>query len=162
MSTIDHSARVRSKEFHFPLVVNWASGRKVTVNVAGKAALDIVPPPEFRGVEPSVWSPEDLFVAAAASCLAVTFTGIAERRSLACRQLQVLADGTAGQRDDGHFGFTRVSLELRLAVAAGQAELAREVAREAEEKCLVSASFDLPVGVTVAVEELADDESRAA
>lgn len=153
MSQTVAESRLRPKEFHFPLDVRWKCGRKVTVSVDGKTPLDITPPPVFRGREPDVWSPEDLFVAAVASCLAVTFTGLAERNGLAFDELSVAADGTAGQRVDGHFGFTRVELELRLRVGPGDGELARQLAAKAEEDCLVSASFDLPVDVSTAIAE---------
>jgi len=144
--------RVRPKEFHFPLAVRAARGRTVTVEVDGKQPLDVAPPPVFRGVDPAVWSPEDLFVAAAASCLAVTFTGLAERAELAFESLEVSADGVAGVRADGPFGFTRVLLELRVAAAPDDVERARELAEQAEATCLVSASLALPVEVTVSVE----------
>ena len=66
----------------------------------------------FRGTNPAAWSPEDFFVAAAASCLAVTFTGLAARAELAYTRLDVDADGVAGKREDGRFGFTRLTLKL--------------------------------------------------
>ena len=64
------SPRVRPKEFHFPLSVEHIGGRRVAARVAGKQAIEITPPPEFRGTDPTTWSPEDFLVAAAASCLA--------------------------------------------------------------------------------------------
>ena len=69
-------AAIRSKEFHFPVSTEWIGERRVAVRVEGKQTIEITPPPEFRGTDPTTWSPEDLFVAAAASCLAVTFTGL--------------------------------------------------------------------------------------
>ena len=144
--------RVRPKEFHFPLAVRAARGRTVTVEIEGKRPLDVAPPPVFRGVDPEVWSPEDLFVAAAASCLAVTFTGLAERAGVAFESLEVGADGVAGVRADGPFGFTHVLLELRVAAAPDDVERVRELAAQAEATCLVSASLALPVEVTVSVE----------
>ncbi len=54
----------------------------VAAEVEGKAAIEITPPPVFRGTDPSTWSPEDFLVAWAESCLAVTFTGLAERADL--------------------------------------------------------------------------------
>ena len=140
---------MKIKESHFPLAVEWAGGRKVAVHVDGKAALDVTPPPVFRGTEPDVWSPEDLIVAAAAACLGVTFTGFAERAGLAYDRFSIEADGVAGRREDGRFGFTRV--DLRFEIEAADAELARELAEKAEADCLVSASFDLPVVAEIVV-----------
>jgi len=75
-------AAVRPKEFHFPLSVEWIGERRVAARVEGKAAIEVTPPPVFRGTDPATWSPEDFLVAAAASCLAVTFTGLAARAGL--------------------------------------------------------------------------------
>jgi peroxiredoxin-like protein len=144
-------AETRVKEFGFPLGVEWVGGRKVAVQVAGKPVLHVAPPPEFRGTEPTVWSPEDLFVAAAAACYAVTLTGLAERAGLTLRRLAVDADGVAGKRDDGRFGFTRIELRVELETAPGEEPRARELAQQAEERCLVSASLALPVHATVSV-----------
>ena len=58
---------VRPKEFHFPVSAEWIEGRRVAVRVEGKPSIEIVPPPVFRGTDPAAWSPEDFFVAAAAS-----------------------------------------------------------------------------------------------
>ncbi len=142
-------AALRPKEFHFPLAVEWIGERRVAARVADKPAIEITPPPVFRGTDPSAWSPEDFLVAAAASCLAVTFTGLAARAKLSYTKLKVDADGVAGTRADGRFGFTR--LLLRLQVETYEAEEARRLAKQAEETCLVSASLDLPVETLIEV-----------
>jgi organic hydroperoxide reductase OsmC/OhrA len=149
---------VRAKEFHFPLTVEWIGERQVAARVAGKPVIEIAPPPVFRGTDPSAWSPEDFLVAAAASCLAVTFTGLAARAGLNYTMLKVDADGVAGSRDDGRFGFTR--LLLRLQVETHEAEEARRLAKQAEETCLVSASLDLPVETRIEVTPPAGDRTN--
>jgi peroxiredoxin-like protein len=152
------AATVRVKEFHFPLSVEWTGGRRVVVRVEGKREIDVAPPPEFRGVDPTTWSPEDFFVAAAASCLAVTFTGLAERAGLDYARLRVDADGVAGKRADGRFGFTRLLMRLELETSPQDEERARELARQAEAGCLVSASLDLPVETVIEVSPLGKRE----
>jgi organic hydroperoxide reductase OsmC/OhrA len=148
------------KEFHFPIEVEWLAGRKVVTRVSGKREIEVMPPPVFKGTEPSVWSPEDFFVAAAASCLAVTLTGFAEREGLAVRRLHVSADGVAGMRDDDHFGFRRIELRLSITTDPGQEALALELAEKAEEACLVTASLDLPASLEVQVSTAAEDRSQ--
>ena len=145
------TATVRPKEFHFPLTVEWVGERRVAARVEGKPAIEITPPPVFRGTDPSTWSPEDFFVAAAASCLAVTFTGLAARAGLTYTSLKVDADGVAGKRDDGRFGFTRLLLRLELQTEPADEQQAKALADEAERTCLVSASLDLPVETVVEV-----------
>jgi organic hydroperoxide reductase OsmC/OhrA len=148
-ATASSRAAVRPKEFHFPLTVEWIGERRMAARVAGKPVIEITPPPVFRGTDPSAWSPEDFLVAAAASCLAVTFTGLAARADLSYTTLKVDADGVAGKRDDGRFGFRR--LLLRLQVETHEAEEACRLAKQAEETCLVSASLDLPVETLIEV-----------
>jgi organic hydroperoxide reductase OsmC/OhrA len=157
-ATASSSAAVRAKEFHFPLAVEWIGERRVAARVAGKSVIEIAPPPVFRGTDPTAWSPEDFLVAGAASCLAVTFTGLAARAGLSYTMLKVDADGVAGSRDDGRFGFTR--LLLRLQVETEHAEEARRLAEQAEETCLVSASLDLPVDTRIEVTAPAGDRTN--
>ena len=142
---------MRAKEFSFPVAVEWVGGRKVRARVEGKPEIEVAPPPEFRGTDPATWSPEDFFVGAAASCLAVTLTGLAQREELPLYALTVSGDGVAGRRDDGRFGFIRLDLHVELETDPGQEERAASLAHRAEEGCLVSASLDVPVAVTVAV-----------
>jgi organic hydroperoxide reductase OsmC/OhrA len=142
---------VRPKEFNFPVSVEWIGERRVAAQVEGKPAIEIAPPPVFHGTDPATWSPEDFFVAAAASCLAVTFTGLAARAGLTYTRLQVDGDGVAGTRSDGHFGFTRLLLRLSVETDPGEEAQARQLAERAEETCLVSASLDLPVETLIEV-----------
>jgi organic hydroperoxide reductase OsmC/OhrA len=144
-------AAVRPKEFHFPLAVEWVGERRVATQVEGKPTIEVTPPPVFRGTDPTTWSPEDFFVAAAASCLAVTFTGLAARGGLTYSELKVDADGVAGMRADGHFGFTRLLLRLEVETDPSNEAQARQLAEQAEETCLVSASLDLPVETEIEV-----------
>ncbi|MCZ7587437.1 MAG: OsmC family protein [Gaiella sp.] len=133
------------REFHFPASVTWEGGRRTSARVEGKQAIAIAPPPEFRGTDPGLWSPEDFFTAAAASCLTVTITGLAERAGVPLRSLEVSGNGVVGKREDGHFGFVRVEQRVRLATDSGFEERARELVEEAERGCLVAVSLDLPL-----------------
>jgi organic hydroperoxide reductase OsmC/OhrA len=139
------------REFHFPASVTWEGGRRTSARVEGKQAIGIAPPPEFRGTDPDTWSPEDFFTTAAASCLAVTITGLAERAGVPLRALEVDGDGVVGKREDGHFGFVRVDQRVRLETDPGFEERAREIVDEAEAGCLVAVSLDLPLHTEVDV-----------
>ena len=138
-------AQVRHKEFRFPVEIDWEGGRRTTARVEGKPPLAIATPPEFRGSDPGLWSPEDAFVAAAGSCLAVTLVALAERKQLTLHDVSVSAVGVVGRRPDGGFGFVRIEQTVRLDIDAADQETALRLAAEAEEGCLVSASLDLPV-----------------
>ena len=139
------------REFHFPAAVAWEGGRRTSARVEGKHSIEIAPPPEFRGTDPETWSPEDFSTTSAASCLAVTFTGLAERAGVPLRSLEVCGDGVVGRREDGRFGFVRLEQHVNLATDAGFEEQARALVEEAEAGCLVAVSLDLPVDTEIDV-----------
>ena len=149
-ASVTSIASVRPKEFHFPLTVESVGGRRVRAEVEGKQPVEVCPPVVFSGDDPGTWSPEDFFVAAAASCLAVTFTGIAERACFDYDSLTVEADGICGQRPDGRFGFTSLWLRFELATDEDVME-ARKLAERAEEACLVAASLDVPIETQIVI-----------
>jgi len=142
---------VRHREFRFPVTVGWDGGRRATARVEGKDPLPIATPPEFRGTDLALWSPEDAFVAAAASCLAVTIAALAEREQLPLRDLSIGAEGIVGRRDDGRFGFTAIEQTVALETDSSHERDARELVARAEDACLVTVSLDLPVKTSVEV-----------
>jgi organic hydroperoxide reductase OsmC/OhrA len=68
------------KEFQFPVSVRWHGGRLARADSRKKESLEVATPPEFRGGLEGHWSPEDLLVAATASCFVLTLVAVAERR----------------------------------------------------------------------------------
>lgn len=139
------------REYRFPVDVAWDGDRRTTATVEGKQPLDIATPPVFRGTDPDVWSPEDTFVAAAASCLAVTIAALADAHQLSLHNLDVHAEGVVGRRDDGKFGFIRIEQTVEVESDLEQQEAARALVDEAENTCLVSVSLALPVETAVQV-----------
>ena len=142
---------IRHEEFRFPVQVVWHDGRRTTARVDGKPPLRIATPPEFRGTDPDMWSPEDAFVAAAGSCLAVTIAALAEREQLPVRGLSVQAEGVVGRRPDGRFGFVRIEQTVELKTDHGYEGTARALVAKAEDTCLVTVSLDLPVETAVEI-----------
>jgi organic hydroperoxide reductase OsmC/OhrA len=140
-----------AREFRFPVEIDWHAGRRTLAHVEGKQPIQIATPPEFHGTDPELWSPEDAFVAAAGSCLAVTIAALAEHERLPLRALAVHAEGVAGRRDDGRFGFVRIEQRITLETDDGYEDAARALVAKAEAGCLVAASLDLPVETAVDV-----------
>ena len=139
------TAAVRHKEFRFPVEIAWDGGRRTTARVDGKPPLAIATPPEFRGSDPDLWSPEDALVAAAGSCLAVTIAALAEHEGIVLHDLSVKADGVVGRRADGPFGFVRIEQTVTIDVDADAEAAAAALVAKAERTCLVTVSLDLPV-----------------
>ncbi|HEY7693443.1 MAG TPA: OsmC family protein [Gaiellaceae bacterium] len=134
-----------AQAYDFPVAVRWLSGRRTIASVPGKEDLQVATPPEFRGGVAGVWSPEDLLVASIGSCFAVTLVGIAERRGIPLRSLEIDARGHVTRRTDGPFGFTEVAVHAAVETELGFEHDLREAAEAAELGCLVANSVDFPV-----------------
>lgn len=134
------------KEMQFPVLVRWRGGELVLAE-AHDDDLSIATPPEFKGGIADHWSPEDMLVAATASCFALTLAAVAERRGAPLLDATVTATGHMGRRADGRFGFTVIELEAALETTRGGEDAVRSAAKAAEERCLVSQALDVAVHV---------------
>lgn len=100
-------------------------------------------PPQFGGTD-SVWSPEELLVAAALECLWTTFEAYALHDSLAVHSwagtgVAVLEKGSPVPR------FTSITLHVELAVAESDVERAHRLLQAAEQRCIISRALNVPV-----------------
>src|SRR5712691_6387796 len=139
------------KAYRFPVSVQWQGGRLTRASAPGKPELEVATPPEFKGSIAGVWSPEDLLVAAAASCYAVTLVALGERRGIIPRGLEVNGTGHVERREDGRFGFVAIELHVAFETDRGSVAAAEQIARAAEETCLVSMALDTPVHVELEI-----------
>jgi organic hydroperoxide reductase OsmC/OhrA len=137
--------------FRYPVSIEWLHGRLTRADAPEKPTLEVATPPEFRHGIAGVWSPEDLVVAAASACFAVTLLAVAERRRVPVHALRVDGEGALGRLGDGSLGF--VSVDLRVELETDEASLgeARRAAADAENGCLVTSALAVPVHVDVAV-----------
>ena len=139
------------KEMQFPVSVRWRGGRLAHADRDGKERLQLATPPEFRGGLEGYWSPEDLLVAATASCFVLTLAAVAERREAPLLDATVTATGHMSRRNDHRFGFTVVELNAVLETVPGGEDAVRAAAADAEERCLIEQALDVPVHVAVEV-----------
>jgi organic hydroperoxide reductase OsmC/OhrA len=145
----------QAKQFDFPAEVEWEGGSLTVASVAGKHDLDVATPPEFGGEAAGLWSPEDLLVAAAASCFAVTLAAVVRHRGIPLLSLHVAGNGRIGRREDGRLGFTSIELDVTAETGSADDVGRLEAAIERSERgCLVSNALDVPVDVraTIAVD----------
>lgn len=139
------------KEMQFPVSVRWRGGRLASAASTGKDPIEVATPPEFRDGVAGYWSPEDLLVAAVASCFTLTLGAVAERRGAPLLDATVTATGHMSHRDDGRYGFFVIEIDASLETIAGGEDTVRRAAKVAEERCLVAQALDLPVHVAVTV-----------
>ena len=130
----------------YRLDLDWTGGRKGLVSGFELPPVDVAPPPEFAGPR-GVWSPEHFLVAASASCLLLTFAGIAERSKLPLNSFHLEAQGRLDNIPGEGFRFTEITLIAEIGVAESNIELARRVLEKAEKNCLITKSLNAAVHV---------------
>lgn len=101
-------------------------------------------PPEFQG-EAGHWTPEHFFVAAVASCVISTFSGMARASKFDFLSLEIEAEGILG-KDEGGWRFRQIDLRPRLKIAQEEGrERANRLLLKAEKSCLVARSVSCQV-----------------
>lgn len=140
------------KEMQFPVSVRWDGGRLCSADAPENESIEVATPPEFRGGLAGYWSPEEMLVAAAAPCYALTLAAVADRRQVALLGASITATGHMSRRDDGRFGFTVIEIDAALETVHGEEDAVRRAAASAESGCLVARALDVPVHVAVAVD----------
>ena len=120
--------------------VDWTHGRVGTLTLEGKPEITVASPPEFEGPE-GIITPEDMFVAASASCLMTTFVTFSKKMRFDYESFTVEGEGTLERVEKG-FQFTRIVLKTRVVVASEDLVPKAERALELAGKyCLVSNSM---------------------
>jgi peroxiredoxin-like protein len=139
------------RSFHYLSRLAWGEGRRAGASIDGKPVLQVSSPPEFRG-DPSCWSPEDMLVAAADSCLLMTFLAYAHREELELVRYESDADGMM-EFVDGRYRFTEVTLKPRLTFRSeDDAEIARVVLEQAHRDCIITNSITAAVKVEPSID----------
>ncbi len=131
---------VRPKVYLYHTRVKWEGERKGTLACDDKPDIGFATPPEFQG-HPGLWSPEDLYVAAANTCFMSTFITFASRLGVRFLAYESGSEGLL-TTSDGKFKFTEITLTPRVTVASqDDAEKAHQALAQAHEHCLVANSM---------------------
>ena len=138
------------KAHRFPVVVHRHEQGLVRAHVPGKPEVRVAVPPEFRGGQAGMWTPEELLAASVASCFSVTLDAVAEHMEVPLHDVDVRA-ATNVARIGGRYTVTHIDVTVTIETDSGLVERAREAARRTERLCLVSAALECPVGIRVDV-----------
>ena len=126
------------EEHAYRVAAWWTSGRTgLAKSDSAPNAIHFTAPMEFGGLE-GRWTPEELLLAAIASCYTTTLRAIAGTAQFNFTDLQVEASGTIRKADSG-YTFSQIVLRPNLKIAsAEERERALDLLRKAEKLCLVS------------------------
>ncbi len=125
------------------VTVDWKHDSVGDLKIEGKPKVEISTPPEFDGPT-GIISPEDLFVAAATSCLMTTFVTFTKKMRFDFKSFSCEGHGTLERVEKG-FLFTKILLRTRVVVESEDLRPKAERALELAAKyCLVSNSMKCP------------------
>jgi peroxiredoxin-like protein len=126
------------------------AARTHTVAFEGKAAIEVAPAPQYKG-DPSRTNPEELFVAALASCQLLTYLALAERAGVVVTAYEDHASGTLAIADR-RMRMTEVVLRPRITIAPGaDAAKARALVDAAHDGCFIANSVACAVQIEAEV-----------
>lgn len=135
-----------SDESHtYEVKVDWTHDRIGNLIIEDKPTVQIATPPEFEGGVPGIISPEDLFVASAATCMMTTFVTFSKKMRFEFESYSCKGVGTLERVEKG-FEFTHILLKSKVTVESedliSKAERALELAGK---YCLVANSMKCQV-----------------
>lgn len=86
----------------YNVTVTWLENRKgIMESNALNDKIKVATPPEFSKGIAGIWSPEHLFIAAAASCFMTTFLAVAEKSRLEFDSFSCNSSGILEKKDKG-------------------------------------------------------------
>ncbi|MGA7859106.1 MAG: OsmC family protein [Terracidiphilus sp.] len=127
-----------NEEHAYRVAAWWTSGRTgLAKSDSAPNAIHFTAPAEFGGLE-GRWTPEELLLAAVASCYTTTLRAIAATAQVHFTDLQVEAHGTV-RKVDSRWSFCEIAVCPTLKIASEEGrERALDLLKRAEELCLVS------------------------
>jgi organic hydroperoxide reductase OsmC/OhrA len=135
------------KAFRFLSATQWRQGAQTLAIASGRPMIGVGAPPAFNGRDAGVWSPEELLVSSAASCLAITLAAVAKARRVDLERIDVDAIGHVEQAPEGGFHFIAIELLVEVEATGEHPHTVQALVAEAERRCIVSRALDLPVSV---------------
>lgn len=144
------------REHHYRVELRWTGNRGENtrrydayrrdhlLSAPGKETLRGSSDPQFRG-DASAWNPEELLVAALASCHMLSYLHLCATHSVEVAEYQDAPEGTMELAPEGGGRFTRVVLRPKVLIASGDVEVARRLHDEAHHQCFIASSVNFPV-----------------
>jgi peroxiredoxin-like protein len=129
---------IMNEDHAYRVAAWWTSGKTgLAKSDSAPNAIHFTAPTEFGGLE-GRWTPEELLLAAVASCYTTTLRSIAGNAQFDFTDLQVEASGTVRKAESG-YSFAQIVVRPNLKIAsAEERDRALDLLKRAEKLCLVS------------------------
>ena len=128
------------------------SDQLARTSMSGISELEVGPPQEYGG-NPNTLNPEEMLVASVNSCIMLVFYHFANKYEVEITSYNSDAEGKVEKTKNG-LRFTNVQVKAKIGLAnLNQAEKIEEIAKLADQYCLVSGSLICPIHYEVEVIE---------
>jgi organic hydroperoxide reductase OsmC/OhrA len=136
----------------FRNTLNKNSDQLAKTSISGITEAEVGPPPGYGG-NPNTLNPEEMLVAAVNSCIMLVFFHFAKKYDVEILSYHSEAEGKVEKTKNG-LRFTNVEVRAKVClVNVIQAQKIEEIAKLADQYCLVSGSLTCPVQYNVEVVE---------
>src|SRR5580693_8990561 len=133
---------------HYSVAMSVRPGDTAKLRTAELPEIESAPPKEFGGPGDR-WSPEGLFTAAIADCIALNFQGIAANSKFSWTSLEGKTNAVL-DRVEGKMRFTRFDTHIALVIPAGaDPARARLLLEKAEASCPLSNTLNCEKHLTM-------------
>jgi organic hydroperoxide reductase OsmC/OhrA len=143
-------------ERQFPVSVRWRGGHLARADAPGKESLELAKQPQLPHGVATYWRPEDLMVAAVASCYALTLGAVAERMGAPLLDATITASCRTSRDHADSPRVTSIDLQALLEAVPGGERAVATAAAAAQGQSPVVGMLGLPVRVTVSVAAVTD------
>jgi peroxiredoxin-like protein len=152
--------RSNANQFHYHVSAWWSSGRAGLAKAdSSHSTIHFAAPVEFGGME-GRWTPEELLLAAIASCYTTTLGALAAKARVELTDLQVEASVSVCRSQTGYM-IEAIELRPSARVAsAADGERVLELIHKAEELCLVARAVRVPVKFMPQLDHSVAESSR--
>lgn len=128
------------------------SDQLARTSMSGISELEVGPPQEYGG-NPNTLNPEEMLVASVNSCIMLVFYHFANKYEVEITSYNSDAEGKVEKTKNG-LRFMNVQVKAKIGLAnLNQVEKIEEIAKLADQYCLVSGSLTCPVHYEVEVIE---------
>lgn len=135
---------------NYSVAVSVRPGTAAKLRTAELVSIESAPPKSFGG-SGEHWSPEELFAAAVADCIALNFQGIAANSKFAWTALDTTTNAVL-DRVEGKMRFTRFDTSVSLVIPPGaDPARARLLLEKAEASCPLSNTLNCEKHLTIEI-----------
>jgi organic hydroperoxide reductase OsmC/OhrA len=126
--------------------LEWAGAKKGILKCKGKPDIVVACPPEFGG-HPSIWSPEDLFLASVEVCIMTTVLWFTNKEDLTLKFYKSEAVGNI-ELVAGVFQFRSITIKVKINVLSEEDSLhVKKILKKVKHACLISNSIETDVNI---------------